>query len=668
VIFFAVKEYQVGNYGRVGNHEAIMQSTFALIFAFLALALQPTVPALAQPLNEGSNKPAETASSNTLTDPPSTYGYAGVRIDKDAQGFYFKAVEDGSPARKSGLQTNDRIESFKIDAPYVRIYKSLSKTITYNPNRTILVTISRAGTKLQIPLRVSSLQDCPNEEILKAKRTERKRDSEGVSYSQDLLVDAPEVPQVIEFFDSKTGPSSILLDKRLDGLKVLSLPLDDTGTQAKLTKLNLTVASQIVSVDDYNGIIYPFPIGRDWYANRDLFYTLDYVRPESGEFAAIRDKDGPPVAREVPKILSDQEIALRNSKFDGWPPIVNTGLGQIIFDGRGGHLGPSIDPLSPLAHTWFYQNQNNFSSSKSDKLTPALHALVRQTVTLLNSNALDTKTASSRLTGEAKITGNSIKAGWGEIPGLGKFLKLDENQIEVRLLSEKCAVARVKHMPPGTESYFYLVDDDGWKISAIRTPLEERKIAPGYDIDEPSIDENWNRLEAERIRNYTPAVKAALNASHDEQVRAARRSLMTDDEIKVWFKHHQAELNVLAKQSMTDLKLGEFTNYRQFSYNSLLPITGDPKVSIAGRLKALELGAVQKPKENNVYLSYSNARYSESGVLYSEDNCPPPIGPYGTIWTEKLADHWYLMRVIDENQFPAIEAHQVPKPTVKPIP
>lgn len=645
-----------------------MQSTFALIFACLALALQLAVPALAQPLNEGSNKPAERASSKTLDDPPSTYGYAGVRIDRDAQGFYFKAVEDGSPARKSGLQTNDRIESFKIDAPYVRIYKSLSKTITYNPNRTILVTISRAGTKLQIPLRVSSLHDYPIEEILKAKRTERKRDSEGVSYSQDLLADAPEVPQVIEFFDSKTGPSSILLDKRLDGLKVLSLPLDDPGTQAKLTKLNLAVAPQIVSVDDYNGFLYPFPIGNDWYANRDLFYTLDYVRPESGEFAAIRDKDGPPVAREVPKILSDQEIALRNSKFDGWPPIVNTGLGQIIFDGRGGHLGPSIEPLSPLAHTWFYQNQNNFSSSKSDKLTPALHALVRQTVTLLNSNALDTKTASSRLTGEAKITGNSIKAGWGEIPGLGKFLKLDESQIEVRLLSEKCAVARVKHMPPGTESYFYLVDDDGWKISAIRTPLEERKIAPGYDIDEPSIDENWNRLEAERIRNYTPAVKAALNASHDEQVRAARRSLMTDDEIKVWFKHHQAELNVLAKQSMTDLKLGEFTNYRQFSYNSLLPITGDPKVSIAGRLKALELGAVQKPKENNVYLSYSNARYSESGVLYSEDNCPPPIGPYGTIWTEKLADHWYLMRVIDENQFPAIEAHQVPKPTVKPIP
>ncbi|MFA7335289.1 MAG: hypothetical protein WC028_00790 [Candidatus Obscuribacterales bacterium] len=645
-----------------------MQSTFALIFACLALALQLTVPALAQPLNEGSNKPAETASSNTLTDPPSTYGYAGVRIDKDAQGFYFKAVEDGSPARKSGLQTNDRIESFKIDAPYVRIYKSLSKTITYNPNRTILVTISRAGTKLQIPLRVSSLQDCPNEEILKAKRTERKRDSEGVSYSQDLLVDAPEVPQVIEFFDSKTGPSSILLDKRLDGLKVLSLPLDDTGTQAKLTKLNLTVASQIVSVDDYNGIIYPFPVGRDWYANRDLFYTLDYVRPESGEFAAIRDKDGPPVAREVPKILSDQEIALRNSKFDGWPPIVNTGLGQIIFDGRGGHLGPSIDPLSPLAHTWFYQNQNNFSSSKSDKLTPALHALVRQTVTLLNSNALDTKTASSRLTGEAKITGNSIKAGWGEIPGLGKFLKLDENQIEVRLLSEKCAVARVKHMPPGTESYFYLVDDDGWKISAIRTPLEERRFAPGLDIEEPAPDANWNRFEAERRLSFTPAVRASWDAFHDGQARALRRSLMSDADIRVWFKQHLADLRVLAKQSMADLKVGEFTDFRYFYNKSEQPVTSDPAVSIAGRLNALELGVVHKLKEKNVYLTFFSGRYSMSGLLYSEDNCPPPIGPYGTIWTEKLADHWYLMRVIDDNQFRRVAAHGGPKPTVKPVP
>ncbi|MBP9090204.1 hypothetical protein KBI23_04185 [bacterium] len=645
-----------------------MQRTVALIFACSALTLQLPAPTLAQAPGEGSSKPAETASSNTLNDPPSTYGYAGVRIDRDAKGFFFQAVEDGSPARKSGLQTNDRLERFKIDAPYVRIYKSLSKTITYNPNKTINVTISRAGAKLQIPLRVSSLQDCPNEEILKAKRAERKRDSEGVSYSQDLLVDAPEVPQVIEFFDSKTGPSSILLDKRLDGLKVLSLPLDDKGTQAKLKNLNLKIAPHVVAVDDYNGIVYPFPISSNWYANRDLFYTLDYEKPETGELAVIRDKDGRPVTREVQMILSQQEIALRNSKFDGWPAIVHTGLGQIIFDGRGGHLGPSIEPLIPLAHTWFYQNQNNFISNKDNELSQALQALVRQTVKALNANALDTKKASSKLTGEAKITGNSIKAGSEENPGLGKFLKLDENQIKVRLLSEACAVARVKHMPPGTESYFYIIDDDGWKVSAIRTPLEERKIAPGYDIDEPSIDENWNRLEAERIRNYTPAVKAALNASHDEQVRAARRSLMTDHEIRVWFKYHQAELNVLAKQSMTDLKLGEFTNYRQFSYNSLLPITGNPKVSISGRLKALELGAVQKPKENNVYLSYSNARYSESGVLYSEDNCPPPIGPYGTIWTEKLADHWYIMRVIDENQFPAIEAHQVPKPTVKPIP
>lgn len=643
-----------------------MPRMFALIFACCALALQLTVPALAQAPGDGSSKSAVTESSSTLDDPPSTYGYAGVRIDRDAKGFFFQAVEDGSPARKSGLQTNDRLESFKIDAPYVRIYKSLSKTITYNPNKTINVTISRAGAILQIPLRVSSLQDCPDEEILKAKRAERKRDSEGVSYSQDLLVDAPEVPQVIEFFDSKTGPSSILLDKRLDGLKVLSLPLDDPGTQAKLKNLNLKIVPQVVSVDDCNGFIYPFPIGNDWYANRDLFYTLYYEKPESGEFAAIRDKDGPPVAREVPKILSEQEIALRNTKFDGWPAIVHTGFGQIIFDGRGGHLGPSIEPLRPLARTWFYHNQNNFSSSKSDKLSRALHALVRQTVTLLNSNALDTKMASSKLTGEAKITGNSIKAGWGEIPGLGKFQKLDENQIEVRLLSETCAVARVKHMLPGTESYFYLVDDDGWKVSAIRTPLEERRYAPGCDIEEPSPDANWNRFEAESRRSFTPAVRASWDAFHDGQARALRRSLMSDAEIGVWFRQHQADLNVLATKSMADLKVGEFTDFRYFYNKSEPQVASDSALSIPARLAALELGVVHKLKEKNVYLTFFSGRYSMSGLLYSEDNCPPPIGPYGTIWTEKLADRWYLMRVIDDHQFRRVAAHGAPKPAVKP--
>jgi hypothetical protein len=119
---------------------------------------------------------------------------------------------------------------------------------------------------------------------------------------------------------------------------------------------------------------------------------------------------------------------------------------------------------------------------------------------------------------------------------------------------------------------------------------------------------------------------------------------------------------------MADLKVGECTDFRYFYNTSEQPVTGDPAVSIAGRLNALELGVVHKLKEKNVYLTFFSGRYSMSGLLYSEDNCPPPIGPYGTIWTEKLADHWYLMRVIDENQFPAIEAHQVPKPTAKPIP
>lgn len=645
-----------------------MPRMFVIISACLSFALQLTVPAVAKTPHHSSNKRALSTNSSRLNDLPRSYGYAGVVIARDAKGLYFDKVEDGSPARKSGLQTNDRLESFKIDAPSNRIYKSLSKTISYNPNKTILVTVSRAGSSLKIPLRVSSLEACPNEEILKVKRAERKRDREGVTYSQDLLADAPEVPQVIEFFDSKTGPSSVLLKKRLDGLKVLSLPLDDPRTQAKLRKLNLKIAPQVVSVDACSGVIYPFPIGSNWYANRDLFYTLDYEKSEPGEFAAISDKDGRPVASEVTKLLSEQKIALRNNKFDGWPPIVHTELCQIIFETRGGHLGPSIEPLVPMAHTWFYQNQNNFISSKGNELSQVLHALVRQTVKSLNSNALDSKIASSKLTGEAKLTGNSIKAGSAENPGLGKFLKLDENQIMVRLLSEKCAVARVKHMPPGTESYFYLIDDDGWKVSAIRTPLEERKIAPGYDIDEPSCDDRWNQWNAERVRKLTPVQKASENAIHNADVRAARRSLMTDDEIKVWFNQHQADLTVLAKQSMTDLKVGEFTRYRQFSYDSLLPITGDPSVSIPGRLKALELGAVNKVKEKNVYLSYSNARYSESGLLYSEDNCPPPIGPYGTLWTEKLGDHWYLMRVINDEQFPAIEAHQVPKSTAKPIP
>jgi hypothetical protein len=76
------------------------------------------------------------------------------------------------------------------------------------------------------------------------------------------------------------------------------------------------------------------------------------------------------------------------------------------------------------------------------------------------------------------LTGVSIKAGSVQTPSLGEFKQLSKDQIEVRLLSEKTAVARVHHVQRGGESYFYLVDDNGWKVSAIRTPLDGRKIAP----------------------------------------------------------------------------------------------------------------------------------------------------------------------------------------------
>jgi hypothetical protein len=142
---------------------------------------------------------------------------------------------------------------------------------------------------------------------------------------------------------------------------------------------------------------------------------------------------------------------------------------------------------------------------------------------------------------------------------------------------------------------------------------------------------------------------------------------MTDAEIKVWFEQHQADLNVLAKQAMADLKVGEFRR-KDLSFNSLSVSVRNADESVAGRLRALELSEAQKLKDKNVYLVFARGRYSLSGVLFSGDNCPPPIGPYGTIWTERLADHWYLMRVIDEQQFPVIEAHQVQKPAIKLAP
>lgn len=475
-----------------------------------------------------------------------------------------------------------------------------------------------------------------------------KRQSKAIHYDNNIFIDAPETPQIIEIFDSRNGPSSMLLERRLLGLKVLSLPLEARSTRDMLKTLNLLVAPQVMSVNDKEHLLFPLPMGNDPRANKEMVDNIDYRLPELGEFAAKAPSRLESPAKIKPPVKSENEIAIQNNQFDGWPKIIHTGLASIMFDGRGGHLGASIVPLTPLAHTWFYQNQNKFTRSKESQLGQALSATVLETVKALNSDLLDTRSASSKLVGEAKLTGTSIKAGCEIHPGLGKFSKLKENQFSIRQLSEKCAVVRVPHMSGGAESYFYLVNEKGWKVSAIRTPLEAKKFAPGLDPDEPSPDENWNRSEAKRKVALTPAQRAMSDAFDSARSQAARRSLMTDREIRMWFKQHQGE-NIVAKQAMADLEVG--TSQPALVFYSLNIGYGDTTSSITCRLRSLELSAAQKLKNKNVYLKFAPGRYSESGILYSEDDCPPPIGPYGTIWTEKLADHWYLMRVINEYQF-----------------
>lgn len=592
---------------------------------------------------------AQSTGGTILDDAPSSYGFAGLSVNKDADGFYVYRVDEASPAGKAGLKASDRLESFEIAEPGAIIKKTLRKTITYNPNRTITLTVRRGGQLLTLLLRVSSMQEFPDDELLKDKREERKRDSQAVSYSDDLFSDVSELPQVVEFFDPQLGPSSILLDKRLEGLKVMCRALDNVDVRETLKKLGLTQSPQVFTVDKEDEKLYPFPIGKNWRVNREMFSTLHYDRPEAGEFAAVSKTAGS-LPEPSPTIASGG-ITLSQKQFDGWPAIVHTGLGTIIFDGRGGHLGPSISPLVPLAHTWFYQNQRGYSCAEASKRKKELQKLLLQIVRLLNTDSLDTKVGTSVITGEAKFAGNSIKAGFEENPGLGKFGQLKASAPDLRLVSPNCAVARVAHANSLGESYFYLIDDQGWRLSAIRTPLEGKKAAPGHDVEEPSIDENWNRREAARVKELTASQKATYDSHKDLELRVQKRSLMTDTEVRQWFKSRLNALQEIADQSMQSLRTGDFVFSWHTKLKKPLLVKEDPKASILEKLAAQELDGVEKLKDKNVFLRFGSARYSPSGLLYSQDNCPPPIGPYGTLWTEKLADHWYLMRVIDSHQF-----------------
>lgn len=160
---------------------------------------------------------------------------------------------------------------------------------------------------------------------------------------------------------------------------------------------------------------------------------------------------------------------------------------------KGGHLGPIITKTDPDIGKWYYgdaiSNPPELSSKKD--LTDLNHRL-KLLVPMLNSFLLESDEAQPLLTGEVKIQKNSLLGGSDEIPCMAPIRELDPATAEIKVISAREAVIRIVSKKNNCDSYLFFVKDGDWKLTAVRTPLEGRRIADGTDEEERSIDASYN--------------------------------------------------------------------------------------------------------------------------------------------------------------------------------
>jgi len=151
--------------------------------------------------------------------------------------------------------------------------------------------------------------------------------------------------------------------------------------------------------------------------------------------------------------------------------------------------------------------------------------------------------------------------------------------------------------------YCYLKNEDGWKISAIRT-----FIIPVY---------------------YHQLADSILN---DKSLTASEK----------WIAH---SILLLAG---TDEKLKEHIklNFNEFK-DILARFLNEPGEEIKPMLQKLYLSSVLKPDQlaECVYFSIMEINYLEAGYIYCTDKAKlPPIDPVDFILVEEIVKDWYLYR------------------------
>ncbi len=191
-------------------------------------------------------------------------------------------------------------------------------------------------------------------------------------------------------------------------------------------------------------------------------------------------------------------------------------------------------------------------------------------------------------------------------PTIGEELK-GQATVNIREIQRKkdesVFAAFIRKRNDKKDFYCYLKNQNGWKISAIRT-----SIIPAY----------YHQLADSILTDQ------GLHDSIKVVAHSIKLLARADEELKEYFKLNFNEFNTL---------LSLFSNDENSKTRSLL--------------QQLYLSSIHKPDQlkNCVFFSILELEYLDAGFIYCLDNSNlPPINPNDFILVEGIVKDWYLYR------------------------
>jgi hypothetical protein len=472
------------------------------------------------------------------------------------------------PATRLDIKSGDEILAIDGHDTSLLSIQGARQMLTGKPGQAVKIKLRRAAVEQDIDLvRMSSteVKDQRLRNMIEHYRSSLKTTDDAPLALCHLSEPGP---SVVEFYPASAGKNPLLLEREKNGLSVKRVSLADQSNLKLMHALGLEADSK--------------PI----YYFAGILTTQGHFekRPLTREILAenLKKINWVPGQDSMHKAMIEQYETLRKQT---WQPSAN---------------------LDSLSSNSAYRTRRN----------EAAQAMVKY-LKLHNSGAVSSAAARAMLAPEALSLG---------LPPMGNLsFEQSEANNNIIIVGESYAVARTKlNSPKALDVYFYMRNDAGWKITAVRALACTGPL--GAMVDELQHKSSKSRLSAEE----------------EASLANLKLTLSTDSELKSWFKKNGPALDKLAVMA-ADLPAGSsvIVNDMRLRLQGALS-KASPEVK--EQLRALHISSLNKIDDKQMEFIIGGVTDNTVGFLYAPDNKPPLLGPSEYIWVEKVADKWYLFR------------------------